>query len=45
MKEKGEWQGMRLTGQLRRDEGVKTPQNVNSIYKVRFAVVLPLRFN
>ncbi|OCH92588.1 DUF663-domain-containing protein [Obba rivulosa] len=28
-----EWQGMRLTGQVRREEGLKTPTNVNSIYK------------
>lgn len=27
------WQGMRLTGQIRRDEGVATPLNVNSTYK------------
>ena len=26
---------MRLTGQVRRDEGLKTPLNVNSTYKVR----------
>ncbi|KAH7337205.1 hypothetical protein B0J17DRAFT_600178 [Rhizoctonia solani] len=30
---KGEWKGMRLTGQVRRAEGVKTPLNVNSTYK------------
>ncbi|KAH8824857.1 hypothetical protein DL96DRAFT_1611069 [Flagelloscypha sp. PMI_526] len=28
-----EWKGMRLTGQVRRDEGLKTPTNVNSTYK------------
>jgi len=28
-----EWSGMRLTGQVRRDENVKTPLNVNSTYK------------
>ncbi|CAL1713042.1 unnamed protein product [Somion occarium] len=30
---KGAWQGMRLTGQVRHEEGVKTPLNVNSTYK------------
>ncbi|WWC86323.1 uncharacterized protein L201_001196 [Kwoniella dendrophila CBS 6074] len=28
-----EWQGMRLTGQIRRDEGIKTPLDINSAYK------------
>jgi len=27
------WQGMRLTGEVRRDQGVKTPVDVNSLYK------------
>ncbi|KAJ3502899.1 hypothetical protein NLJ89_g8678 [Agrocybe chaxingu] len=27
------WTGMRLTGQVRRDEGLKTPSNINSTYK------------
>ncbi|CAE6498571.1 unnamed protein product [Rhizoctonia solani] len=31
--DKGEWKGMRLTGQIRRAEGMKTPLNVNSTYK------------
>lgn len=30
---KTSWTGMRLTGQIRRDEGLKTPLNVNSTYK------------
>ncbi|KAG6820617.1 hypothetical protein H0H93_014220 [Arthromyces matolae] len=30
---KAHWEGMRLTGQVRRDEGIKTPLNVNSTYK------------
>ncbi|KAF8595216.1 DUF663-domain-containing protein [Ceratobasidium sp. AG-I] len=30
---KGEWKGMRLTGQVRRAENIKTPLNVNSTYK------------
>ncbi|KAF7299159.1 DUF663-domain-containing protein [Mycena indigotica] len=30
---KSSWSGMRLTGQVRRDEGIKTPLNVNSTYK------------
>jgi ribosome biogenesis protein BMS1 len=41
--DKGKWAGMRLTGQVRRDEGLKTPLNVNSTYKpVERA---PRRFN
>ncbi|KAI0726270.1 DUF663-domain-containing protein [Fomitopsis betulina] len=40
---KSEWSGMRLTGQVRREEGLKTPANVNSTYKrVERA---PRRFN
>ncbi|KAG7088587.1 hypothetical protein E1B28_012564 [Marasmius oreades] len=31
--DKSHWSGMRLTGQVRRDEGLKTPLNVNSTYK------------
>lgn len=31
--DKTHWTGMRLTGQVRRDEGIKTPLNVNSTYK------------
>ncbi|KAJ7288551.1 GTP binding protein [Mycena rebaudengoi] len=30
---KAQWTGMRLTGQVRRDEGLKTPLQVNSTYK------------
>ncbi|KAF4581483.1 Glycoside hydrolase 2 (Mannanase, beta-galactosidase) [Pleurotus pulmonarius] len=30
---KNQWSGMRLTGQVRREEGQKTPLNVNSTYK------------
>ena len=30
---KSYWTGMRLTGQVRRDEGLKTPLNINSSYK------------
>ncbi|KAG0175577.1 Glycoside hydrolase 2 (Mannanase, beta-galactosidase) [Apophysomyces sp. BC1034] len=30
---KSDWQGMRLTGQVRRDMGEHAPQNVDSIYK------------
>ncbi|KAI0345907.1 DUF663-domain-containing protein [Trametopsis cervina] len=30
---KSDWSGMRLTGQVRRDEGLKTPVDVNSTYK------------
>ncbi|KAH9480154.1 Ribosome biogenesis protein bms1 [Psilocybe cubensis] len=43
LSEKSSWTGMRLTGQIRRDEGLKTPLNVNSTYKkVERA---PRRFN
>jgi len=43
LSEKSKWAGMRLTGQIRRDEGIKTPLNVNSTYKkVQRA---PRRFN
>ncbi|WWC66342.1 uncharacterized protein I206_100243 [Kwoniella pini CBS 10737] len=31
--DKGDWKGMRLTGQIRRDEGIKTPLDINSAYK------------
>ncbi|KAG6900655.1 hypothetical protein C0993_006759 [Termitomyces sp. T159_Od127] len=31
--EKEKWTGMRLTGQVRRDEGLKTPLNADSKYK------------
>lgn len=30
---KERWEGMRLTGQVRREEGLKTPTNVNSTYR------------
>jgi len=33
LSEKGEWTGMRLTGQVRREQGVKTPLNINSAYR------------
>ncbi|TFY55778.1 hypothetical protein EVJ58_g8034 [Rhodofomes roseus] len=33
LSQKGHWTGMRLTGQVRREEGLKTPTNVNSTYK------------
>ncbi|KAI9568344.1 hypothetical protein HD554DRAFT_2099654 [Boletus coccyginus] len=33
LSDKSQWQGMRLTGQVRRDEGIKTPLNVNSRYE------------
>lgn len=33
LSDKSQWSGMRLTGQVRRDEGIKTPLNVNSTYK------------
>ncbi|KAG8737832.1 Glycoside hydrolase 2 (Mannanase, beta-galactosidase) [Ceratobasidium sp. 414] len=31
--DKGRWQGMRLTGQVRRAESLKTPLSINSTYK------------
>ena len=33
LSDKEKWQGMRLTGQVRREQGLKTPTNINSIYK------------
>jgi ribosome biogenesis protein BMS1 len=33
LSDKSHWAGMRLTGQVRRDEGHNTPLNVNSTYK------------
>lgn len=33
LSDKGQWTGMRLTGEVRRAEGLKPPGNVNSIYK------------
>ena len=33
--DKSKWQGMRLTGEVRRDQMLKTPSDVNSLYKVR----------
>ncbi|KAG5651271.1 hypothetical protein H0H81_009237 [Sphagnurus paluster] len=33
LSDKANWTGMRLTGQVRREEGLKTPLNVNSTYK------------
>ncbi|KAK1230659.1 Glycoside hydrolase 2 (Mannanase, beta-galactosidase) [Marasmius sp. AFHP31] len=33
LSDKSHWSGMRLTGQVRRDEGLKTPLDVNSTYK------------
>lgn len=42
LKDKEGWKGMRLTGEVRRDELLKTPADVNSLYKVRFDLYLPL---
>jgi len=33
LSDKSKWSGMRLTGQVRRDQGLKTPSDVNSTYK------------
>ncbi|GAA93772.1 uncharacterized protein L969DRAFT_92309 [Mixia osmundae IAM 14324] len=33
LEDKSLWTGMRLTGEVRRHEGVKTPSNINSLYK------------
>jgi hypothetical protein len=33
---------MRLTGQIRRDEGMNTPLNPNSAYKVRLHTLMPI---
>jgi ribosome biogenesis protein BMS1 len=32
---KKEWQGMRLTGQIRRELNIETPKNPDSQYKVK----------
>jgi ribosome biogenesis protein BMS1 len=45
LRDKSAWQGMRLTGQVRRDEALKTPLDVNSAYKVSLSFAsLPGRF-
>ena len=41
LQDKSKWQGMRLTGEVRRDQQLKTPTDVNSLYKVR----LPFLFS
>ncbi|KAK4702493.1 ribosome biogenesis protein BMS1, partial [Phenoliferia sp. Uapishka_3] len=33
LKDKSDWRGMRLTGEVRRDQLLKTPTDVNSLYK------------
>ena len=33
LSDKGSWTGMRLTGEVRRSEGLPTPSNANSTYK------------
>lgn len=33
LSDKSHWSGMRLTGQIRREDGLKTPLTVNSAYK------------
>lgn len=38
--DKSKWQGMRLTGEVRRDEAIKTPSDINSLYKVCLAITL-----
>lgn len=43
LSDKTRWDGMRLTGAVRRAEGIKTPLNVNSTYKK--IVRPPRRFN
>lgn len=44
LSDKEGWQGMRLTGQIRRDEGLKTPSNADSAYRVS-STTLPLLSN
>ncbi len=34
LSDKNTWKGMRLTGEIRRDEAIKTPLDVNSAYRV-----------
>ncbi|KAI6042628.1 DUF663-domain-containing protein [Pisolithus marmoratus] len=33
LSDKGRWSGMRLTGEVRKEQGIKTPLSVNSTYK------------
>ncbi|KAM0793215.1 hypothetical protein ACM66B_000683 [Microbotryomycetes sp. NB124-2] len=33
LRDKSQWQGMRLTGQVRREQNLKTPGDINSLYK------------
>lgn len=40
LSDKGGWKGMRLTGQIRREEGIETPSNPDSKYQVSFQVDL-----
>ena len=42
LRDKTAWTGMRLTGEVRRDQGVALTQDVNSLYKVRLPLPLPL---
>jgi hypothetical protein len=39
LRDKTEWRGMRLTGQVRHEESLKTPLDINSAYKVSFHFV------
>lgn len=40
LRDKTAWQGMRLTGEVRREQNLKTPSDVNSLYK---PIVRPTR--
>ena len=38
LRDKTAWTGMRLTGEVRRDQGLTLTQDVNSLYKVRLCL-------
>jgi len=40
LSDKGAWTGMRLTGQVRYEEGLKTPLPIDSTYKARYTSLL-----
>ena len=41
--DKKDWQGMRLVGQIRKDQGIDTPSDPNSTYKVSTKIIAYVR--